>query len=333
MSNAIDRFLKSHINSFNLSTVFSDEAKKMEEEFSGTSVYKYYSDERRGFFKAPQVRFTQKGNALNDPFELTRRWEEFGSPPTIELMTNYVREPVLAMMKDPAVVLDVLCEKLTEAGTPFNRQFMEQRLVSREGRVWLSQRVAETEVMVDTVMPIMWKEWSDHSDDMVESIIREMGIFSVSTTPISQPMWGLYASSGSGFIVNFRARHDFFMGRPSGIEKSLLRKVHYTDQRIPEFWSNPCYLFAVKETEWAFEKELRLIKNLTDCKEIGMVNGIPLLVMDVVPGMIDSIVFGYNYDKSNLYGDMSDLRAFDPAVRFEQAVIDLSTSKLRVQPL
>ena len=64
-----------------------------------------------------------------------------------------------------------------------------------------------------------------------------------------------------------------------------------------------------------------------------MVNGIPLLVMDVVPGMIDSIVFGYNYDKSNLYGDMSDLRAFDPAVRFEQAVIDLSTSKLRVQPL
>jgi hypothetical protein len=333
MSNTVDRFLETHKNSFDLSAIFSDEVKKMEEEFSGTSVYKYYSDQRRGFFKTPQVRFTQKGNALNDPFELTRRWEQYGSAPTIELMTNYVREPVLAMMKDPGIVLDGLCEKLTNEAIPFNRAFLAERLNSNEGRAWLSQQAAQTEVMVNTVMELMWKEWSAHSDEMVEGVIREMGIFSVSTTATSQPMWGLYASSGRGFVVNFRARHDFFMGTPNGVVKSLLRRVYYTDQRIAEFWSNPHYLFAVKETEWAFEKELRLIKKLTDCKEVGTVNDIPIFVMDVVPSMIESIIFGYNYDKSKLKGAMSDLHAFDPTIEFEQAVVDLSTSKLTIQPL
>jgi hypothetical protein len=333
MSNTVDRFVEGHINSFDLSTVFSDEVKKMEEEFSGTSVYKYYSDQRRSFFKTPQIRFTQKGNALNDPFELTRRWEQFGSAPTMELMTNYVREPVLALMKDTGKVLDVMCEKLTNEGIPFNRAFLAERLNSSEGQAWLSQQAALTEVMVGTAMQLMWSEWSAHSDEMIEEVIRAMGIFSVSTTATSQPMWGLYASSGSGFVVKFRARHEFFMGSPSGVAKSLLRKVHYTDERIPEFWSNPYYLFAVKETEWAFEKELRLIKKLEDCKEIGTANGIPIFVMDVVPGMIESIIFGYNYDKSNLIGDMSDVHSFDPTIKFEQAVIDLNSSKLTIGSL
>ena len=97
-------------------------------------------------------------------------------------------------------------------------------------------------------------------------------------------MWGLYAWSGSVFILNIRARHDFFMFRPSVIEKSLLRKVHYIDQRIPEFWSNPCYLFAVKETEWAFEKELRL-KRIDGRKEIGRSRH--RFSEDVVPEIID----------------------------------------------
>lgn len=332
MSKALEAFHAAHVNSFDLSVLFSDETKRLEEEFAGTSVYKYYGEARRGFFKLPQLRFTQK-SGLNDPFELTRRWEQFGSPPTRELLTNYVRDPVMAMMRSPDLILELFCERLTEMGVPFDRNFMAARLKSPEGQLFMAEQAQQTEVMIALVMRTMLDQMSDNSDALVDDLVQKMGIFSVSSSGLSQPMWGLYASSGAGFVVKFHARHDFFLGKRDGAPASMLRKVHYTDQRIADFWNNPYYLFGVKETEWAFEKELRMIKELKDCKNVGISNGVPVFVLDVVPGMIDSVIFGYNYDKTLMSEDMADISRMDPSVKFEGAAVDLSSSQLTVQPL
>lgn len=330
MSKILDAFQAAHVNSFDLSTLFSDETKRLEEDFSGTEVYKYYSTSRLGFFKSPQLRFTQK-SGLNDPFELTRRWEQFGSPPTRELMTNYVRDPVMAMMSNSELIVDVFCEKLTELGVPYDRNFMIARMKSAEGQAWLAEQAQQTEMLVSTVMESVLDQMSNNSDSLVDDLVRTMGIFSVSATSASQPMWGLYASSGAGFVVKFNARHRFFLS-PDG-SKSLLRKVHYTDQRIEDFWNNPYFLFGVKETEWSFEKELRFIKPLADCKISAQVDGVDIFVCDVVPGMVASIIFGYNYDGSRMAEDISAIREFDPEITFERAVVDVSTSKLVIEPL
>lgn len=330
MSKALEKFKAEHKNKFDLDTLFSEETKRLEEEFPGKEVFKYYGVTRRSFFKTPQLRFTQK-TGLNDPFELTRRWEQFGSPPTRELMTNYVRDPVMAMMNNVELLADIFCERFVAMGVTPDREALINAFNGPQGQALLAQQRQETETMVASVMQMTLDQMSASSDQLVDDLVRSMGIFSISSTGLSQPMWGLYASSGAGFVVKFHARHEFFLAGHGGVAKSLLRKVYYTDQRIEDFWNNPYFLFGVKETEWAFEKELRMIKQLKDCKIAGHAEGNNIYVQDVVPGMIDSIVFGYNYDNSHIKEDIADLSLFDSAIKFERAVVDLSRTKLTTQ--
>lgn len=332
MSLALEKFKSTHKNKFNLSSLFSEETKRLEEEFSGTEVYKYYGAARRGFFKMPQLRFTQK-TGLNDPFELTRRWEQFGSPPTRELMMNYVRDPVMAMMNNVELLADIFCERFLEMGVTPDRKAIIDAFNGPQGQVLLSQQLEQTETMVASVMQMTLDQMSAGSDQLVDDLVRSMGIFSVSSTGTSQPMWGLYASSGAGFVVKFHARHKFFLAPKNDAPKSLLRKVHYTDQRVDDFWNDPYYLFGVKETEWSFEKELRIIRALADCTLVGHADGNDIYVQEVVPGMIDSIIFGYNYPSAHIDEDVADLRSFDPAIKFDRAVIDTSVTKIRTQPV
>lgn len=49
-------------------------------------------------------------------------------------------------------------------------------------------------------------------------------------------------------MIGFDAAHPFFVSKEIK-DKSLLRKVLYSDSRIENFWNNPYYLFMVKNAD------------------------------------------------------------------------------------
>src|SRR5206468_3082082 len=102
--------------------------------------------------------------------------------------------------------------------------------------------------------------------------------------PLDAYMWREYAADGHGFVVEFDAKHRFFSHKTDeGKRRKLLRKVMYRDDKINDFWRNPYYLFLVKETKWAFEKEWRMLRSLDQCRIQTLPSGKYLYLVDALP--------------------------------------------------
>jgi hypothetical protein len=160
-------------------------------------------------------------------------------------------------------------------------------------------------------------------NDILSKFTSDIGIFSVCEIPTNKQLWALYASRGQGYVVEFSAQHSFFRTvRDDGADVNLLRKVRYTNDRISDFWHNPYFLFLVKDQEWAFEREWRLIRSLKKCTSTGIHDGEEVFVQDVIPGMITRIIFGYRYETSGLRDDFATIKAFDPNITAMQTIVN-----------
>src|SRR5437868_5616355 len=77
--------------------LFSDDMDLMEARYTESSIYKYYyfpsSAVQRTFFLHPTLKFAHKDD-LNDPFELSKRWEKFSCPFNEAILDKYVLKQV-----------------------------------------------------------------------------------------------------------------------------------------------------------------------------------------------------------------------------------------------
>ncbi len=69
----LSRFLDEQNSSFDVTKIATAEFFALDQAVPPTSVYKYFPKDRVEFFEKPAFRFSQR-TALNDPFELTKRW-------------------------------------------------------------------------------------------------------------------------------------------------------------------------------------------------------------------------------------------------------------------
>src|SRR5688572_13298126 len=90
-----------------LERLISQEVKDMDSVRPPSSLFKYYSCGRTEFFARPAIRFTQK-SSLNDPFELTKRWKEFGAAATRDVFSELVREAFRRLAANKGMVLELL---------------------------------------------------------------------------------------------------------------------------------------------------------------------------------------------------------------------------------
>lgn len=79
-----------------------------------------------------------------------------------------------------------------------------------------------------------------------------IGVFCLTETPISIPMWAHYGSMGQGVVLEFDVRLDFFTQYPPW-------KVRYQAKR-PKV-GNPKSII-IKSSEWAYEREWRCFMDL-----------------------------------------------------------------------
>jgi hypothetical protein len=95
-------------------------------------------------------------------------------------------------------------------------------------------------------------------------IDEEIGVLCLSEVPDSLLMWSHYASSHTGFILEFNAHHDWFHERRSPDEQEYgnLRRVLYREAR-PSGSLHTLHedeLFFVKSGHWAYEREWRMLR-------------------------------------------------------------------------
>lgn len=129
------------------------------------------------------------------------------------------------------------------------------------------------------------------SRHILDSLNQQIGILCLSKAPNSILMWSHYADQYQGAVIAFDANHEFFAGQ---IE------VEYVEERprrhIDSYKSEPVPLaeLCAKSIEWSYEKEVRIVRSLGDCKKMEEpdVRGFPVFTADIPQEAIISVALG-----------------------------------------
>jgi hypothetical protein len=125
---------------------------------------------------------------------------------------------------------------------------------------------------------------------IVSSLNQSLGILCLSRNPDSLLMWGHYAQDYAGAIIEFDESHDFFTG---------LNPVKYQKRRpvfnIEDFFDRhvPISDLCVKSNAWSYEREVRLVRSLSDCNIADSeVPNFPIVTMDLPRECIKAVYIG-----------------------------------------
>ena len=139
---------------------------------------------------------------------------------------------------------------------------------------------------------------SDYCSDrnsrrILASLNKAIGILCMSRNSSSLLMWSHYADDYSGAIVEVDESHEFFTGY-----FEVEYRQHRPKKDIGTYVSSdepiPIAELCVKSKEWGYEVEVRVVRDLADCRCVskGDVSGYPIYVMDLPPDCIKSVTLG-----------------------------------------
>ncbi len=116
-------------------------------------------------------------------------------------------------------------------------------------------------------------------DTLMKSVNDIIGILSLSETPDNILMWSHYSANHTGFVIEFDEKHSFFDQREKENEElRRVRKVRYSNERPQMTLLDPNLsneetieklikdFFWLKSTDWAYEKEWRMLHVFRDWK-------------------------------------------------------------------
>jgi uncharacterized protein YuzE len=103
-------------------------------------------------------------------------------------------------------------------------------------------------------------------NETADSISQNVGIFCLSQCNDSLPMWAHYAKNAAGFVVEYRDLNDTFIGDDTGILNRLMPVRYEKDTTGVTFYPDSQEtLFFTKLPDWSYEKEVRVILQLSSC--------------------------------------------------------------------
>ena len=171
---------------------------------------------------------------------------------------------------------------------------------------------------------------------------RDCGLLSLSEALTSKLMWSFYCDGGRGVVIEFASSHAWFNGKTSDNDSfHHLRKVRYVGEREPMYLLDTKTDAATKDeavlytktTEWKFEKEWRLIRNLTEGEKEEKQDSYKkdVFLFEIPPSAIQAVIFGYRTTSENknalrkIVSANADLKhiAFKQAVRNVDGKIEI----------
>jgi len=223
-----------------------------------------------------KIRFTQP-ICFNDPFECKLTIDNMASDEDIQ---NLHKENFEKVLKEE-----------------YDKNNAINSLLSYEQFLLLSE--TKKELILDSLKEINSSEYFIHQlrNKFEEILNYEWGILSLTTSKDNLLMWAHYANEHKGFTVEFNEESDFFHKRED--KESFfnhLHKVDYSNYRdltslIEKQYAN---VFLTKSTEWEYEDEYRVFKQLSSANEVKNEN---IYLFNFPKDMIKAIYCGCNMDK------------------------------------
>lgn len=208
------------------------------------SLFKYVTLSRVDILQNQEIRYTQPG-AFNDPFEMpaflvTAIYPDIFAKYVADQLPNRLRqhyEQLPSAIKEK-ISVENFCGLAEREKKPINehaKQFIE--LATPRLR------------------------------DSLRAFDQQVGILSLTESPMNLLMWSHYANEHRGMVIEFDEKHSSFNDRRSpNDEFGYLRRVKYTDDRpvgtLLDF--DFADFFLTKSTEWSYEKEWRILRPTSD---------------------------------------------------------------------
>ena len=104
--------------------------------------------------------------------------------------------------------------------------------------------------------------------DTAQKISSRVGIFCLSERRDSLPMWAHYASNAKGLVVEFEDLDKIFPGDNTGVLWQPI-PVYYEQDGMGITFEPRSHesLFFCKFTDWSYEREVRIVLPLDDCRQ------------------------------------------------------------------
>jgi hypothetical protein len=272
-------------------------------------LFKYLPPQRVDVISNLRIRFTQ-ASSLNDASEFQPPYKGVGKRSVIE---KGVRERFRS--QHPTEFAQVYIQFAPDIKRA--EKFIDEIMVPE----WIANVEANREKTIAKIY---------------EELDTNFGLLSLSETVTSILMWSFYADGGRGFVIEFDPAHAWFDAKRTQDDSFRhLRRVKYVGDRPPEdiLSTKDDGVMYTKTREWEFEMEWRIVQNFNNAAVISKKDpyGKDVLLFDVPPSSINSIVFGYKMlpkqeeDLREMVAANSDLKhvIFRRAIRKASGYIEI----------
>jgi len=211
-------------------------------------IYKYFPPERIDVLDNGLIRYTPP-SAFNDPFDSRPGISAYASKEEVVTLIRSIRKT-----KSPTAKIE------TAKGRKGAIRFFLTRLIENNPDMSDAHCLDFFESA-----QLIFKKFN------MDKIDNEVGILSFTEIPSSLLMWSHYAAAHSGFVLGFDTNHKYFCSPVSPdqqehklkqvVYRSARRHVHIKDVDLED-------VFLTKSIEWAYEREWRIIDNLSKAEKI-----------------------------------------------------------------
>lgn len=133
-------------------------------------------------------------------------------------------------------------------------------------------------------------------------INKKIGVLCLTEDKNNIRMWGVYADSHKGFVLEFCADNSFFNSRKTNQDEfRFLRKIDYVEDRpsLNIFGADGVKYFLTKSKDWSYEKEWRMLMPLNDASQTLILDGELIHLFDIPPDAIKAVYLGCKMHDSN----------------------------------
>lgn len=330
---ALEDYLKQIPDTFDVSNLLDPDVEKIESTiYQAPIVYKYFPATRRQFFSKPQIRISQR-EALNDPLEMSARWDEIKTDGLRSYLKGRLAEITPKIASNSDLLFKIAKEDFANKGlllSPQQDAEIWKVLESDAAKSLIKGLLPTIQINMQLMADLMFAHVESEFQTLIAGVISKAGVLSLTEDPLNEQMWAHYATGGKGFVIGIDAQHAFLMSDEANGAKNLLRKVIYTDEKTENFWRNPYFLFLVKSAGWSYEREWRLFRNLDKCDEEIATDGPPICLANLPSDIIKSVYFGYGYDPVEIHDDIANLVKFGATPEFSRVEVNRSKGKLEL---
>lgn len=236
-------------------------------------LYKYLPPERIDVLTDCRIRYTQPG-AFNDPFEVKPYITTIAEADEAERKVDEIFLEETQRMYDKLPV-----EEKSRIPYAVVQDLAKQRRESLRG---------EFGKMLKSATPLLRQTFDKQFNELI-------GILTLAEKSDHILMWSHYAASHEGFVLGFDSTNKYFDQKMSlSDEFRHLRKVEYRSQRpnAPLTALDGVDVFLVKNKDWEYEQEWRIMRPLTDAVETISAEPFPIHLFAYPPSALVEVVIG-----------------------------------------